>query len=81
MFCAALITCRCVHACFCVSYIYFGGLVEGTVGMYMVVQNDDSDHHPHAKQECVFAAETTRVFPKSTKRERSRELEKKQIMK
>lgn len=47
----------------CVSYVYLGGLVEGAIGMDVVIKNDDSDHDPHAKQECVLAAETTRIFP------------------
>lgn len=37
--------------------------------MDVVVKNDDSDHDPHAKQECVLAAETTRILTK-TQRER-----------
>lgn len=52
--------------CVCVSYVYLGGLVEGTVGVDVVIKNDDSDHDPHAKQERVLAAETTRIFPKYT---------------
>lgn len=43
----------------CVSYVYLGGFVEGAVGVYVVIKNDDSNHDPHAKQECVLTAETT----------------------
>ena len=64
--------CRCVCVCVCVSYVYLGGLVEGAVGVDVVIKNDDSDHDPHAKQERVLAAEATRVFPKYTVRERNR---------
>lgn len=49
----------------CVSYIYLGGLVEGPVGVDVVIQNDDADHDPHAKQDCVLTAETTGIFPKN----------------
>lgn len=47
----------------CASYVYLGGLVEGAVGVDVVVENDDSHHHPHAEQDCVLAAETTGIFP------------------
>lgn len=43
-------------------HIYLGGLSKSAVGMDVVVKNDDSHHHPHAKQECVLAAEATRIF-------------------
>lgn len=67
----------CVH----VSYVYLGGLVEGTVGVDVVIKNDDSDHDPHAKQKCVLAAETTRIFPKYTDTEGGPGLEREQIIK
>lgn len=54
--------------CVCVSYVYLGGLVEGAVGVDVVIKNDDSDHDPHAKQERVLTAETTRIFPECTER-------------
>lgn len=54
------------------SYVYLGGLVEGAVGVDVVIKNNDSDHDPHAKQERVLAAETTRIFPKYTERGRNR---------
>lgn len=60
----------------CVSYVYLGGLVEGSVGVDVVIKNDDSDHDPHAKQERVLAAETTRIFTKHTEREEEGELER-----
>lgn len=42
-----------------VSYVYLRGLVEGAIGVDVVVKNDDPDHDPHAKQKRVLAAETT----------------------
>lgn len=54
--------CVCACVCVCVSYVYLGGLVEGAVGMDVVVKNDDPHHDPHAEQERVLAAETTRIF-------------------
>lgn len=50
------------------TYIYFGGLVKGTVRVHVIIKNDDAHHHPHAEQERVLAAETTGVFPENTKR-------------
>lgn len=45
------------------SHVYLGGLVEGAVGVDVVVEDDDSHHHPHAEEQRVLAAETSRVFP------------------
>ena len=50
---------RCFLYSKCTAYIYLGGLVEGSVGVDVVIQNNDSYHHPHAKQECVLTAEAT----------------------
>lgn len=50
------------------TYIYFGGLVKGTVRVHVVIKNDDAHHHPHAEQERVLAAEATGVFPENTNR-------------
>lgn len=47
----------------CASYVYLGGLVEGAVGVDVVVENDDSHHHAHAEQDRVLAAETAGIFP------------------
>ena len=54
--------------CVCLSYIYLGGLVEGAVRVDVVIKNDDPDHDPHAKQERVLTAETTRIFPEYTEK-------------
>lgn len=43
-------------------HVYLGGLVEGAVGMDVVVEDDDSHHHPHAEEQRVLAAETSRVL-------------------
>ena len=53
-----------------VSYVYLGGLVEGAVGVHVVVEDDDADHDSHAKQERVLAAETTRILPENGDREK-----------
>lgn len=45
------------------SHVNLGGLVEGAVGVDVVVEDDDSYHHPHAEEQRVLAAETSRVFP------------------
>lgn len=52
----------------CVTHIYLGGLVEGAVGVDVVVKDDDPDHHPHAKQNRVLTAEATWIFPKCIER-------------
>lgn len=57
-----------------VFYIYLGGLGEGAVWMDVVVKDDHSHHHPHAKQECILAAEATRIFPKKKKKKNSKGL-------
>lgn len=54
------------------SHVYLRGLVEGTVGMDVVIENDDSNHDPHAEQERVLAAETTRILPKKKQTEGER---------
>lgn len=69
--------CAAVWECVCVSHVYLRGLVEGAVGMDVVIENDDSDHDPHAEQERVLAAETTRILPKTTDRRRVKGEEKK----
>jgi len=56
----------CVCVCVCASHVYLGGLVEGAVGVDVVIEDDDSHHDPHAKQDCVLAAEPTRIFPEDT---------------
>lgn len=71
--CAAVWECVCV----CGAHVYLRGLVEGAVGMDVVIENDDSDHDPHAEQERVLAAETTRILPKTTDRRRVKGEEKK----
>lgn len=38
-----------------------GGLVEGSVGMDVVVQDDDSNHHSHTEQQRVLTVEPARV--------------------
>lgn len=45
-------------------HVYRGGLDEDSVGVDVVVEDDDADHDPHAEQEGVLAAETTRILPK-----------------
>lgn len=59
-----------------VSYIYLGGLVESAVGMDVVIKDDDPDHDPHAKQECVLTAETTCIFPTQERKEGGKLLNK-----
>ena len=68
--------CAAVWECVCVAHVYLRGLVEGAVGVNVVIENDDSDHDPHAEQERVLAAETTRILPKITNRRRVKGEEK-----
>lgn len=51
------------------SYIYRGGLDEDSVGVDVVIEDDDADHDPHTEEEGVLAAETTRILPKTHRRE------------
>lgn len=51
------------------SYIYRGGLDEDAVGVDVVIEDDDADHDPHTEEEGVLAAETTRILPKTHRRE------------
>lgn len=55
------------------SYIYRGGLDEDAVGVDVVIEDDDADHDPHAEQEGVLAAETTRILPKKKQQQRQTE--------
>lgn len=45
------------------THINFGGLGEGADGVNVVVENDDSNHHPHAEQHGVCVGEPTAVLP------------------
>lgn len=42
-------------------HVDLGGLVEGSVGMDVVVQDDDSNHHSHTEQQRVLTVEPARV--------------------
>ena len=47
--------------CVCASYINLGGLVEGSVGMNVVVEDDNTHHHSHTEQQSVLAVEPAGV--------------------
>lgn len=49
-----------VSAC---THINFGGLGESPDRVNVVIENDDSYHHPHAEQHGVCVGEPTAILP------------------
>lgn len=45
------------------SYINFGRLAESSHRVDVVVEDDDPNHHPHAKHQCFFTREPAPVLP------------------
>lgn len=45
------------------THIDFGGLGESPDRVNVVVENNDSHHHPHAEQHSVCVGEPTAVLP------------------
>lgn len=44
-------------------HVDFGGLGEGSDRVDVVVEDDDSDHHPHAEQHGVCVGEPAAILP------------------
>lgn len=53
----------CTYACTCCTHINFGGLGESPDRVNVVIQDDDTYHHPHAEQHGVCVGEPTAVLP------------------
>lgn len=45
------------------AHVDFGGLGEGADRVDVVVEDDDSDHHPHAEQHGVCVGEPAAILP------------------
>lgn len=45
------------------THIDFGGLGKSSDRVNVVIENDDSHHHPHAEQHGVCVGEPTAVLP------------------
>ena len=56
--------CACTH-------INFGGLGKSPDGVNVVVEDDDSDHHPHAEQHGVRVGEPTAILPATDEESRA----------
>lgn len=50
-----------------VSYVNLGGFSEGTHGVNVIVEDNDTHHNTHAEQHSVCVGETAPVFPTYTK--------------